>query len=144
MRTTVLTLFVALFASTAAVAQTPTTKASGTTAVSRATDEFTQQRRDLSGELKNTLAVADGLTKRAVALYSSSSGPEQEQYMSTASSLKAIKVSIMDQLDLVNKVAPAESADVFAEARKVMASTKVALEEHKMKLGTGSKEPVTK
>lgn len=143
MRTTVLTLFVAMFASTAAVAQTPTTKATGTTAVAPATDALTQQKRELSGELKNSLGMAEGLIKRAVDMASSTSGPEQEQHMSSANALKTIKVSLMEQLTLVNKATPEESEGVFAKAREVIASSTAQLNGMKDKLGA-AKEPVTK
>ena len=139
MRTTVLTLFVAMFASTAAVAQTPTTKATGTTAVAPATDALTQQKR----ELKNSLGMAEGLIKRAVDMASSTSGPEQEQHMSSANALKTIKVSLMEQLTLVNKATPEESEGVFAKAREVITSSTAQLNGMKDKLGA-AKEPATK
>ncbi|MBL7954960.1 MAG: hypothetical protein JNJ91_07955 [Flavobacteriales bacterium] len=143
MRTTVLTLFVALFASTAAVAQTPTTKGTGTVAAPQATDELTQQKRELSGELKNSLGMAEGLIKRAVDMASSTSGPEQEGHMNNANALKTIKVSLMEQLDLVNKATPETSKGVFAKAREVITASTAQLNGMKDKLGA-AKEPAAK
>ncbi|MGV3636446.1 MAG: hypothetical protein ACO1NQ_02240 [Flavobacteriales bacterium] len=143
MRTTVITLFVALFASTAAVAQTPTTKAPGTTAAPQATDELTQQKRELSGELKTSLGMAEGLIKRAVDMASNTTGPEQEQHMNNANALKTIKVSLMEQLTLVNKATAEDSKGVFANAREVITASNTQLNGMKDKLGA-AKEPAAK
>lgn len=96
-----------------------------------ASDGLIKERRELSGELKNVLGTAEGLTKRATDLASAATGADRDKYTGTADALKDIQTRITEQLNLVNKVTAAESKGVFANAQEFITSTKTALEEHK-------------
>lgn len=132
MRTFVLA-FAALLASTSVLAQSTVTPS--VSSVGASTDELAQQKRQLSGELKNTLGMAEGLAKRAMTLASTTSGQEHDKHMKTADDIKNIQIQLTDQLGLVNRATAENSAAAFTTAKDVLSATKTALEEHKKALG---------
>lgn len=144
MRTALLTIVAALFATTASIAQTKTPKTPTTTpvATATATDPTIEQKRAVSGDLKNSLGTIESLIKRAADLAGSTSGPEQEGHMATANQLKTVKVGLMEQLDLVNQASPEQSTAAVAKAREVLASSNTTIDSLKDKLMEASGKPL--
>ncbi len=143
MRTPLLALAMAMFAGTASFAQEKATKATTTQGtVAPAGDEPIRERRELSGELKNALGVAEGLTSRAMDLAAAATGTERDRYVGTADALKIIQGRITEQLNLVNKATDVEDKGVFATAREMLASTNAALDEYRHKLKGGAVDKV--
>lgn len=145
-RTILLTLAVAMLSSAAYSQEKSTPAAMTSPKATPATDELMQQKRSISGELKNTLGLAEGLAKRAMGMASSANGAEQEQYMSTANAIKTIQSQLTDQLGLVNGATAENSKGVFAQATEVLATSAAALEVHKKALApvAGDVAPTTK
>lgn len=99
-----------------------------------ANDELLQQKRQLSGELKNTLAVAEDLTRRANEMANSTTGTEHDAHAATAAGLKGISTQLTEQLTAVNRATAETSKGAFATAKEVLAASRTALDGHKKAL----------
>ena len=148
MRTLLLTTTAALFLCMSTQAQDKGVAPSNTAVAKPAkdADPLMEQKRQLSGELKTTLAMAEGLSKKAMEAISSAKPEEHEKYMGFANGIKEVQAKVNDQLALVNRATDKEAEGVFARAREVNGSSKKTLEEYKKELATTSKletkEPV--
>lgn len=98
------------------------------------TDELDQQKRQLSGELKNTLGMVEALIKRSTTLATAASGTEQEECAKMAAELKGLHARLTDELGAVNQANAGNSGTMFAAARELMGSTQKAIGAHKGRL----------
>ena len=141
MRTALLTIVAALFASTASIAQT---KSSQTPmSASTTTDPIMEQRRAISGELKDLLGETQSVLKRATGLAGSTTGPEKEGYTAIAHELKTVKVSLTEQLELVNKGTAEEFGTAITKAREVLVASNATVTALREKLPKDAEKSAT-
>lgn len=108
-------------------------------------DPLMDQKRQLSGELKTTRGMTDGLLKKAMDSVTNGKAEDHDKFMKIADGIKEVQAKIDDQLSLVNRATEKDSEGVFARAREVITSSKGSLEGFKKQLGVGAdqtKEPV--
>lgn len=102
-------------------------------------DDLTAQKRTLSGELKNTLGMADGLLANANKIASAASEDDAARINKVVESVKSIQSDVTDQLNLVNKATEKDSKETFAKATEVNGSSMKMLEQLKSELMPESK-----
>ena len=143
MHKTILTIAVALFATTATIAQE---KSAPVMAPASATgDALTQQKRELSRELKNSLGNTENMIRQLKEMSTTATGDDQAKFRTKVEELSGTRTKLTEQLDLVNKATAENSKGVFGTAREVIAASSKALEAYKSELGgTGGKMPATK
>lgn len=127
MRATVLTLTIAMFATTAAFAQEKTTKASSVQTAS-SSDDLTTQKRAISGELKNSLATTETLLKKAKEQLAATTGADQTKHQGLVNELGAMREQLTEQLNLVNQATAEGSKTSFANARAVITKAQTLFE----------------
>lgn len=143
MRKFLLPLIIATVTCTAAVAQeSPAKPVASESKTSPVADELTQQKRQLSGELKGAMGHAQSLTKRATELSAGAAGVDFEKYTAAAAALKGLQGRISEQLDLVNKATSADSERVFGTAREQISGFRKELDAHKSTLSGATLEKV--
>lgn len=143
MHKTILSLAVALFATTATIAQEKTTPALAP--VSATNDALTQQKREISRDLKNTLGNTDNMIQQLKQMSVTASEAEQGTYRSRVEGLLEMKKQLTEQLDLVNKATNENSKGTFTAAREILTNANKMLDANKSELGgNGGKDPATK
>ena len=102
-------------------------------------DDLTAQKRTLSGELKNTLGMADGLLANASKMASTASEDDATRINKVVESAKSIQSDVTNQLNLVNKATEKDSKATFEKATEVNGSSMKMLEQLKSELMPESK-----
>jgi hypothetical protein len=144
MRTFLLTTAAVLAFGTAMQAQDKVTAAP---AVKQAVekDPLTEKKRELSGELKNTLGDAEALSKKVTSAMASAKPDEHEKLMHIANELKSTQAKLSEQLSLVNKVEEKQSEGVFSHARDIQKAVRTSMSNSTKELeALGLSEPVKK
>jgi flagellar biosynthesis chaperone FliJ len=143
MHKTILSLAVALFATTATIAQEKTTPALAP--VSATNDAVAQQKREISRDLKNTLGNTDNMIHQLKQMSATASEAEQGTYRSRVEGLLEMKKQLTEQLDVVNKATSENSKGTFATAREILTTANKMLDANKSELGgNGGKDPAAK
>lgn len=138
MRTFLFSALATLFLCNAATAQSKSTIAP-TAVAPAATDPLTEEKRTLSGELKDQLSMVEAYMGKARSMKAEAAAEEAPKVDEVNSRLDALRASLMEQLNLVNAATAANSQEVFAKAREVSATTTPTLEAAKADLMGGSK-----
>ncbi|MBX2971923.1 MAG: hypothetical protein KF797_02370 [Flavobacteriales bacterium] len=142
MRKTILTLAAAVFACTATFAQEKAKDLTKPQPAAVAGDELTQQKRELSKELKDAVRKNESMIQHATQLAAGATGAEQEGHTAKLEALRGVQSQLTDQLNLVNQATPENSKTVFATAREVLAKVNKSFAEYKG--GADVKEPAEK
>lgn len=141
MRKQILIVAAVLFTGTQLSAQAQTTPITGkpsTTAQPNPTQvepTFADQKRAVSGELKSSLTVADGLLKKAMTKVSEAKPQDHDHYMKIADGIKKVQADLNDHLGRVNRATEKDGKSVFAKAQAVNKESIAALDGYKKDLG---------
>lgn len=143
MHKTILSFAVALFATTATIAQEKTTPVMAP--ASTAGDAVSQQKREISRDLKNTLGNTDNMIHQLKQMSATAPEAEQGTYKTKVEELLEMKKRLTEQLDVVNKATNENSKGTFATAQEVLTIANKLLDANKSALGgKGGKDPATK
>ncbi len=139
MRTILFTALAGLFLSNAATAQSKTAPAPSAVTTVQATDPLMEEKRALSGELKEKLSMVEAYMGKARSIKAEASAEQTPKVEAVAGRLDTLRAQLMEQLNLVNAATAANSQEVFAKARETAATVSPALEAAKSDLTGGSK-----
>lgn len=139
MRTLLFTTAAALVLSITVQAQEKSVPTTAITQPTQANSAFAEQRREISGLLKNTLGSSDALLKKAVSAATNGKEEDQQKHQKIASGIKELQAKVNEQLVLVNRVPESEGETAFVHAREVNSISRSALEAYANELGV---EPV--
>jgi hypothetical protein len=137
MRTLLLSAAATLLFSMPALAQektNTTTPAKVTPTMEAPSDDMTAQKRSLSGELKNTLGMADGLLANANKMLVGASEADTKRISNVIEGAKSVQSDVTAQLDLVGQASDKNYKEVFAKATDVNGSSMKMLEQLKGQL----------
>lgn len=110
------------------------TKPTTTTAKPAPTSTLDEQKKQMSGELKNTLVSADNLLATANKMAEGAEGERKDMILKTTTGIKTVKNDLNTQLGLVNGATDKTAPAIMNKAKEVNAASKRSLEQLKAQL----------